>query len=565
MSVLIETTLGDIVIDCYIEEAPELSLNFIKLCKVKYYNFSLFHSVERNFIAKTGDPSCTGKGGSTIFNQIEPSKPKYMSSKAASSLKHNKKGTVSMVASTNKSSDMNQSTINQNLFVGSQFFLTLSDDLDYLDNKFPVFGQVVEGLDVIEKINEQLVDNSNRPYIDIRIKHTIILDDPFDDIPGLQVPDESPLPTPAQLATVRISNIEEITDENSLTAEELEKISKAREAKAQALTLEMIGDLPSADVLPPENTLFVCKLNPITTSADLELIFSRFGEINSCEIITDPKTNTSLGYAFIEFMDKSYCEEAYFKMDNVLIDDRRIKVDFSQSVSKLQQQWASSRTNKSSSIGGDSSLQEFSRYRYSNKNNSEYEMVFNSNDNSPARNSHKSSSPERPSSRNRQISPSRNSPDNDRYTSRSSYRAKRDNSASRSFSKPDSRAHKYENRGRDMDGNRRRDRSRDRYTRRSRSRERAIKRSNSKEKYSKRSRSRSRDPDADRYEKKGGSEYRHKNRDRSRDMYSKSGRSSDKYHRDSRNKGIDRDIEYDKERNRDRNRDRNRNNDRTTK
>lgn len=56
----------------------------------------------------------------------------------------------------------------------------------------------------------------------------------------------------------------------------------------------------------------------------------------SCEVIRDRKTGDSLQYAFIEFADRKSCEEAYFKMDNVLIDDRRIHVDFSQSVSKMR-------------------------------------------------------------------------------------------------------------------------------------------------------------------------------------------------------------------------------------
>ena len=56
----------------------------------------------------------------------------------------------------------------------------------------------------------------------------------------------------------------------------------------------------------------------------------------SCEIIRDYKTGDSLQYAFIEFEDADMCEKAYKKMDNVLIDDRRIHVDFSQSVSKLK-------------------------------------------------------------------------------------------------------------------------------------------------------------------------------------------------------------------------------------
>ena len=73
----------------------------------------------------------------------------------------------------------------------------------------------------------------------------------------------------------------------------------------------------------------------MTTDEDLELIFSRFGPIKCCEIIRDQKTGDSLNYAFIEFETEDACLEAYEKMNNVLIDDRRIKVDFSQSVSKL--------------------------------------------------------------------------------------------------------------------------------------------------------------------------------------------------------------------------------------
>ena len=69
------------------------------------------------------------------------------------------------------------------------------------------------------------------------------------------------------------------------------------------------------------------------TDEDLELFFGRFGKILSCEIIRDKKTGDSLQYAFIEFENQKDCEQAYFKMDNVLIDDHRIHVDFSQSVS----------------------------------------------------------------------------------------------------------------------------------------------------------------------------------------------------------------------------------------
>lgn len=65
---------------------------------------------------------------------------------------------------------------------------------------------------------------------------------------------------------------------------------------------------------------------------DLDLIFSRFGKIVSCEVIRDKRTGDSLQYAFIEFEHQKDCEQAYFKMQGVLIDDHRIHVDFSQSV-----------------------------------------------------------------------------------------------------------------------------------------------------------------------------------------------------------------------------------------
>jgi peptidyl-prolyl cis-trans isomerase-like 4 len=65
---------------------------------------------------------------------------------------------------------------------------------------------------------------------------------------------------------------------------------------------------------------------------------------SSCEVIRDRKTNESLCYAFIEFAERKSAEDAYFKMENVLIDDRRIHVDFSQSVSKLHFEWVGKST-----------------------------------------------------------------------------------------------------------------------------------------------------------------------------------------------------------------------------
>jgi peptidyl-prolyl cis-trans isomerase-like 4 len=145
----------------------------------------------------------------------------------------------------------------------SQFIITLGDELDYLDRKAAIFGKVVEGFDALEKVNEAFCDEKGRPLVDIRIKHTVVLDDPYPDPAGLVEPPESPVPSKAQLATVRIADDDNLEENND--PEQVEKLRREREARAQALTLEMVGDLPFAEVKPPENILFVCKLNPVTT------------------------------------------------------------------------------------------------------------------------------------------------------------------------------------------------------------------------------------------------------------------------------------------------------------
>jgi peptidyl-prolyl cis-trans isomerase-like 4 len=297
-SVLIETSLGDLVIDLFTEECPRTTLNFIKLCKIKYYNFAPFFNVQKDFMAQTGDPSGKGDQGESIYGILNG--PRYFPAEINPKLKHTRKGTVSMAVAADASMESGGVS-------GSQFFITLGDDLDYLDGKYTLFGELAEGFDVLDKINDAFCDDKGRPFRDIRIKHTIILDDPFDDPEGLQVPDASPLPTKEQLESMRIAEDEDIEEQGD--PEEIERRAREREAKAHALTLEMIGDLPFAEVKPPENVLFVCKLNPITRDEDLEMIFSRFGQIHSCEIIRDKQTGESLSYAFIEFENKQDAEE----------------------------------------------------------------------------------------------------------------------------------------------------------------------------------------------------------------------------------------------------------------
>jgi peptidyl-prolyl cis-trans isomerase-like 4 len=322
------------------------------------------HSVQPNFSFQTGDPVGPGSkdsdGGRSIWGALEPSVPakKTFAPEFKPKLKHAEMGTVSMATAPNPDNPDER-------LAGSQFIITLGPNIDFLDGKAAIFGTVVEGFDALEKINTAYIDDKGQPLKDIRVLHTVVLDDPYEDPVGFVEPPESPLPSAAQLATVRVAYDENLDEQND--PEALEKVRREREARAQALTLEMVGDLPFAEVAPPENVLFVCKLNPVTQDEDLELIFSRFGKILGCEVIRDKKTGDSLQYAFIEYSNQKECEQAYFKMDGVLIDDHRIHVDFSQSVSKIADDWRdvtnTKRRRAAGGFGGIDNLEKKRQYR----------------------------------------------------------------------------------------------------------------------------------------------------------------------------------------------------------
>lgn len=186
MSVVIETTLGDITVDLFINERPRACLNFLKLCKIKYYNFNLFHTVSRRFIAQTGDPTGSRNGGDSIFGVVDGTLKRFFVAETNPRIKHTVKGLISFVG-------------NEENMIGSQFFFTLGDDLTYLDGKHCVFGEVAEGLDVLEIINEAICDNDDRPYQDIRITHTVVLDDPLPDLDRMFIPSRSPSPSAERL------------------------------------------------------------------------------------------------------------------------------------------------------------------------------------------------------------------------------------------------------------------------------------------------------------------------------------------------------------------------------
>ncbi|KAH7887486.1 cyclophilin-like domain-containing protein [Phlebopus sp. FC_14] len=376
MSVLFETSLGDIVIDLEVEQCPKTCENFLKLCKVYYYNLNAFFNVSKDFLAQTGDPTAAGTGGESVWSYIASQAEgkhvsRYFAPEVVPRLKHTHKGTLSMAIAPSINGDKGG--------CGSQFFITLGDNIDYLDGKHAVFGHVVEGLETLDKINEVFTDQDGRPFKDVRIRHVVVLDDPFPDPEGLIKAPSSPTLPPDN--STRIAEDEDPLA--TLPEEDAERERKKKAAAASALTLEMVGDLPFANVRPPENVLFVCKLNPVTRDEDLELIFSRFGAIMSCQVIRDKKTGDSLQYAFIEFDRREDAEQAYFKMQNVLVDDRRIWVDFSQSVARLNTSWSNDpktgpRLRNKGGFAGRDDLEETRQYRAAGRDNGrgDYGMVF---------------------------------------------------------------------------------------------------------------------------------------------------------------------------------------------
>lgn len=319
MAVLLETNVGDIVIDLKVDLAPKACMNFLKLCKMKYYNNCLIHTVQKDYIAQMGDPKNTGRGGSSIYGLLPGLAQRYFKDEIIPTLKHNVRGTVSMA----------NEKANEN---ASQFYITLRDEVEHLDGKHTIFGSVAEGFDTLDKINNTMVDDASAPFQNIRIWHTEVLDDPLDDPDGLEslIPPNSP-------EVVRDLEFKRIEDEQA-EAELQEKMASTL-AKSQSTTLELLHDLPDADIAPPDNDLFICNMNPCTQDGDLELIFSRFGPIKSCEIVRDWKTGDSLQYAFVTYENARDCEEAYFKMHDCVIDDRRVVINFSQSVAKLWNKW----------------------------------------------------------------------------------------------------------------------------------------------------------------------------------------------------------------------------------
>lgn len=150
----IASTLGKIAVELFPKEAPDTVANFLKLVAKGYYNGVLFHRVIPGFMVQTGDPTGTGRGGPgwTILDEFSPK------------LKHAKAGILSMA---NAGPDTG----------GSQFFITLGAT-PHLDNRHAIFGQVIEGQDIVVKIGASPRDSGDRPKTLVKME-TVTLAQPL--------------------------------------------------------------------------------------------------------------------------------------------------------------------------------------------------------------------------------------------------------------------------------------------------------------------------------------------------------------------------------------------------
>jgi peptidyl-prolyl cis-trans isomerase B (cyclophilin B) len=142
---IIRTNLGDITLKFFPEVAPNHVNNFIELAKKGFYNGTIFHRVVPKFVIQGGDP-----------NSKNPDRSKHgtggpgYSVKAEFSNTPHKRGTLSMARSAHPDS------------AGSQFFICVAA-APFLDGKYTVFGEVVTGIEVVDKIVSQPRDGNDNP------------------------------------------------------------------------------------------------------------------------------------------------------------------------------------------------------------------------------------------------------------------------------------------------------------------------------------------------------------------------------------------------------------------
>ena len=149
--VVLHTSIGPLDVELWAKEAPKAVRNFVQLGLEGYYDGTIFHRVIKDFMLQGGDPLGRGTGGPGYRFQDE----------FVPSLKHDKPGILSMA---NAGPNTN----------GSQFFVC-EVATPWLDGRHSVFGEVVEGMDVVLKIAQTPTGAQDRPQEDIVI-NTIEID-----------------------------------------------------------------------------------------------------------------------------------------------------------------------------------------------------------------------------------------------------------------------------------------------------------------------------------------------------------------------------------------------------
>ncbi|MFA6320907.1 MAG: peptidylprolyl isomerase [Candidatus Omnitrophota bacterium] len=147
-TVVLETTQGSIEIKLMPDVAPKACENFTKLIEKGYYNGTIFHRVIKDFMIQGGDPTGTGRGGESIWG-------KPFEDEFKKGVTFNKQGILAMA---NAGPGTN----------GSQFFIT-TIPTDWLNMRHTIFGEVVSGYDVVEKIENTKTGYGDKPVTDQKI------------------------------------------------------------------------------------------------------------------------------------------------------------------------------------------------------------------------------------------------------------------------------------------------------------------------------------------------------------------------------------------------------------
>jgi peptidylprolyl isomerase len=147
-NVVLETNQGIIEIQLMPEVAPKACENFTKLVEKGYYNGLIFHRVIKGFMLQGGDPTGTGRGGESIWG-------KPFSDEFSPKVEFDSSGILAMA---NAGPNTN----------GSQFFITTAAT-PWLNMHHAIFGKVVSGYDVVQKIENCATDSSDRPIKEQKI------------------------------------------------------------------------------------------------------------------------------------------------------------------------------------------------------------------------------------------------------------------------------------------------------------------------------------------------------------------------------------------------------------